>query len=421
MDLTALGVPAGGSVRKVRVRGVSGHAELMGVGSLHARPRLNVVATSPQAAEGTSIAAAKGQFTFYRDGDASLDINVPYSVEADPSHATPASDYTALTGVVSMLAGERSVSIDVAALADGVVESTEAVRISLNIPPQTDPKYALGTSTSATVNILDRKKYFVYFYGYMGPGKYGDEWLDKLGDDMESRGYVTLGTDQRGRGGFRHSDVQGIRSLLDRLNADGNRAISAAEAESSDIRIAGWSFGGTQAANLAYDLRRVGAWLGRYRLDGAVAVQRLVTLDPVKVFPLKAIRGSVGDNVRTFVNLYQQGLKVSNFKRLDAQDKIVEHYNQRYIGDMFIRGDTIATTLGSPRAIQIQVDTQQGDQPQYRDRARDAYEPTRDNAGDKDPLFNGLPDEPRWRLFGSRVNHNTLPWHAYERAKNELL
>lgn len=155
VDLSSLGAPAGTVVQKVRVSGVTSHAELLGVGALHSRPRVNVVATRRQAAEGTAVEAAKGQFTFYRDGDASAELVVPYTVASGAGHATPGTnaDYTPLTGTVTIPAGSRSVAVEVNALPDSESEAVEAVHVNID-QPAAGAKYARGHQVAAKVDIL---------------------------------------------------------------------------------------------------------------------------------------------------------------------------------------------------------------------------------------------------------------------------
>ncbi len=194
-----------------------------------------------------------------------------------------------------------------------------------------------------------------------------------------------------------------------------------------DLRAAGWSFGGVQAANFSWHIGRKGVRpKGTFKLDEAIEVQRLVTLDPVEIvvpilfIPVKVQRGSVLTNVGRFVNLYERTLATSKFERLDPNDPTnILQTEQQFLGGDNVLGGTLRTELEGDAVDQEEVNVRRADAPQERDR-RFAYDPNRENAipPDPDPLVNV--GDPRWRLFGKSVNHNTLPWYAYARAIDEL-
>ncbi|MFC7525539.1 Calx-beta domain-containing protein, partial [Parapedobacter sp. GCM10030251] len=84
---------------------------------------------------------------------ATEDITVTYTVSGT---ATAGSDYTALTGTVTIPAGENSVSVPVAVSDDQVIEGTETVVVTLTGGSSTSFTFtASGTDGSATVNITD--------------------------------------------------------------------------------------------------------------------------------------------------------------------------------------------------------------------------------------------------------------------------
>ncbi|MFC7525540.1 Calx-beta domain-containing protein, partial [Parapedobacter sp. GCM10030251] len=84
---------------------------------------------------------------------ATEDITVTYTVSGT---ATAGSDYTALTGTVTIPAGENSVSVPVAVSDDQVIEGTETVILTLAGGSSTSFTFtASGTDGSATVNIAD--------------------------------------------------------------------------------------------------------------------------------------------------------------------------------------------------------------------------------------------------------------------------
>jgi len=85
---------------------------------------------------------------------APADVNtvVTYSVGGT---ATAGSDYTALSGTVTILAGQTTATIDVTVINDGTLESDETVVVTLTGITSGDPQVSLGTPLTATVTITD--------------------------------------------------------------------------------------------------------------------------------------------------------------------------------------------------------------------------------------------------------------------------
>lgn len=108
-------------------------------------PELAITASTPDAIEGGQA----GAFTISRSGGSTaLALTVTYAISGT---ATNVSDYAALGGSVVLPAGQTSVSIQVAPTDDTTTEADETVIITL----QPDLNYTLGTTTDATVTILD--------------------------------------------------------------------------------------------------------------------------------------------------------------------------------------------------------------------------------------------------------------------------
>ena len=104
---------------------------------------VRVNATTPSAVEG----GAPGEFTFTRTGDTSHALTVAYSVSGT---ATPGDDYDSF-GLVTIPAGQSSVTAPVVAAADGVAEGDETVIVTL----QATSRYDVTAPISATVTITD--------------------------------------------------------------------------------------------------------------------------------------------------------------------------------------------------------------------------------------------------------------------------
>jgi hypothetical protein len=189
-----------------------------------------------------------------------------------------------------------------------------------------------------------------------------------------------------------------------------------------DLRVAGWSYGGTQAVNFDDSRSRAGKPVGGYKLQTAIPVQKLVTWDPVQalflgpvpIFPHKVRWGRVKDNVKTFRNYWQWHTGFTRFKRQDqvAQPIVVGHPFTN-----FFHGDVVATDLTGDRVKQYRVDTDPVLSVANEDRDRvNAY--SRDPA-DPDPTV--AAGEPDWRIQGRQVNHMSVTWYAYRRSLDDLL
>ena len=104
-----------------------------------ASPSVSVAATDATAAEAP---LSTGTFTVTRTGATTAALTVAYTVGGT---ATAGSDYTALTGSVSIPAGAASAPITVTPLNDTVVEANETVILTL----ATNAAYTVGTPNSA--------------------------------------------------------------------------------------------------------------------------------------------------------------------------------------------------------------------------------------------------------------------------------
>lgn len=384
-----------------------------------------------QAAEG-GTEAAQGEFTIWREGGSiAEDLLVKYTVATGQGQATPdgapGADYRKLSGTAIIPAGQHEVKVRVEAYDDGLAgEGTEPVTITLE--ETAEPKrYQLGRKTTATVNILDRAKYFVYYYGTGGPEGFGDEWLDLLSEvQVQQRGYQTFGeviNDQQ-YGGFRENrGSRGVKRFFEQINDNGGNVISAAEAESADVVVAGWSLGASTAVNFAYDVQRVDKWVADYKLKAEVPVKALVTWDPnvdlrlglVHVKPLHRL-ASVEDNVQLFRNYYQQRAGFSNFQDVNAQGTVIGSTRlPRGLGGATIIGNRVTANLPEARVDQVRVDTERANQPEERDRIT--------AGGDVDPVW--LPGEAGYRLYGNLskrvgVNHSAVTWYAWRESSDAL-
>ena len=112
----------------------------------------------PGGGTGVTIAAAldaaepdsAGEFVVTRAGDLANSLVVLYEIDAE-STATGGTDYNALSGSVTIPAGQASATIVVTPIADDEDEDTETVIVTL----QADAAYEVGSPGTATVRIFD--------------------------------------------------------------------------------------------------------------------------------------------------------------------------------------------------------------------------------------------------------------------------
>lgn len=103
-----------------------------------------------QASDGSiSEAGDTGEFTFTRTGSLDAPLAVSYAVSGS---ATPGRDYYRLGGTVTIAAGQSSVTLPVNPIADGLVEGTETLVVSVTA---TDGVGVLAGSESASVSVTD--------------------------------------------------------------------------------------------------------------------------------------------------------------------------------------------------------------------------------------------------------------------------
>ncbi len=105
---------------------------------------LSIAASDPAASE---VGTDTGTFVITRTGNFTP-LTVRYAVSGT---ATAGSDYTPLSGTVTLPIGVRTASFTVTPLADATTESNEAVVVSLTA----DPAYTIGSPSVATVLISD--------------------------------------------------------------------------------------------------------------------------------------------------------------------------------------------------------------------------------------------------------------------------
>jgi len=103
---------------------------------------VTITATASTASEG----GASGEFTVSRSGSTATALTVSYSVGGT---ATPGTDYTVLSGVAIIPAGQLTAAIPVAPIDDDLVEPDETVVVTLSA----SASYTLGDPASAMITV----------------------------------------------------------------------------------------------------------------------------------------------------------------------------------------------------------------------------------------------------------------------------
>ncbi|MCF6803127.1 hypothetical protein L3V81_13195, partial [Thiotrichales bacterium 19S3-11] len=112
---------------------------------------VTIAATTANATEPGGV-GNDGQFTVTLSNPSDTDTVISYSVTGD---ATAGSDYTTLTGTVTILAGATTATIDVSVLDDFQLEDNETVVVTLDSITSGDAAISIGALNSDTVTIAD--------------------------------------------------------------------------------------------------------------------------------------------------------------------------------------------------------------------------------------------------------------------------
>jgi hypothetical protein len=99
----------------------------------------------------TNCGPKDASFTVRRQGDASNDLTVAYSIGGTASNGV---DYMTLSGLVTIPGGQNQAMITVVPLADGVTNGTKTVVLALTPSTNAPPDYLVGFPHSAEAIIL---------------------------------------------------------------------------------------------------------------------------------------------------------------------------------------------------------------------------------------------------------------------------
>ena len=107
---------------------------------------------SSETADGFEAGAVAGQFTVTISAPSSTDTVIDYTLTGT---ATSGTDYTPLTGQVTILAGDTFATIDIPTIDDAMAEPTETVIATLTGIASGDADISIGGTSSGTINLID--------------------------------------------------------------------------------------------------------------------------------------------------------------------------------------------------------------------------------------------------------------------------
>jgi len=154
----------------------------------------------------------------------------------------------------------------------------------------------------------------VAFNGYdVGNRPPGNFWLDEIAIE-EGNSTKPAGDNSPYKASYTSlSQLQASRDLLSLIDTNGDHVILAAEVALVRVEMVGYSLGCLTAINLARSLSLSTDMSENYKLDVAVPISRLVTIDPVKKVlpgigiaqPIVFQRGPVPSTVSQYKNYFQ--------------------------------------------------------------------------------------------------------------------
>ncbi len=207
-----------------------------------------------------------------------------------------------------------------------------------NVRVVTSPGVAPGEAKLGPETALGASKLLLGLNGHYIPGgdplgPYGNQWFEMMVHD-------TGLSVKPGGGAYRHQDWrQGLLELLNRIDANNDSVISAAEDEAAEVILTGYSWGANSAVNISRKLRDNSIDFGSetFTLQVDIGVDLLITIDPVRraYFSaprlLKPVRGRVETNVERFVNFYQRrGTSTSFWLYLPNSSNNGQNFNEIY-------------------------------------------------------------------------------------------
>jgi hypothetical protein len=247
-----------------------------------------------------------------------------------------------------------------------------------------------SSSKSKTSSSTSKTRFLASFYGLGGAGGFHQDWLEKIARKAGSKTKSAVHF-------YDHDEVQeALTDLFSKVDINDDHVISKSELKKVQVRAVGYSLGGIAATNFTRELNRAGDEVAGYRLEQAIKVKRLVTIDPVNhASPLPHTDGPLR-NVDKFINYYQQRGGETKIDVLERRTKI--KLTSITVEDPF---DFVGGPLESQakKTKQRRVDT---------------------GSWGKKKITQDLESGVLGRMRGRDVNHGTITWFVYKDAVKQL-
>jgi pimeloyl-ACP methyl ester carboxylesterase len=241
-----------------------------------------------------------------------------------------------------------------------------------NVRNITSPTTEPGDTESGPDLTPENTKLLVPINGLFPPGggnltPYGNRWFEMMTRD------TGLSIKATGDKTYRYNETgQAIRDLLARIDANGDRVITAAEDQAADVILAGYSWGGISAGNIARKLRDNSIFAAgvTFTLQVDVSVELVISIDPVRRGPFgvakvfKPMWGPVQTNAARLVNWYQRrGLSTAFDLYLPGSSNNGQNFNTLFRVDQEVipvpfeglKGDTMPHRLAASNVVQVNV------------------------------------------------------------------
>ena len=189
----------------------------------------------------------------------------------------------------------------------------------------------LAPGTPSTTQSTSQNKLLVGINGAREPftdtlSALGNVWFERIIRD--AGGSIRNPTGPDNQITYDDDDFDGpTRDLLEKIDVDHDKHITAIEAGANKVVIMGYSWGAITAGNLTRKLRKGTVGFGlfglddRYTLDVPINVDKYIAIDPVHNGPARLIRflsGPLETNIKSFSNYYQQRGGVADFNIFKA-------------------------------------------------------------------------------------------------------
>jgi hypothetical protein len=267
---------------------------------------------------------------------------------------------------------------------------------------------ALITAAPSTIHPQAKTtitRYIIGFWGYAFGGTpgtgFGNQWETNLVDAAGAAGAGTAKMFAEESG-----PANAESYLLKAIDTNHDHIIEASEVHAMRLRVVGYSLGGAVAANFTRDLDDASTKVDGFKLDVAIPVQDLVTLDPVSYpinYPPLVETDGPESNVDAFYSYYEGGasagvstLNLFNASTGDSEGSYSEDDTSLPIIG-YLHGDLLDSSALTTAQYQVDAGKFASHKVEHL-------------------LQSGVNGE----LSGKQTDHGTLPFYAYPYALSNL-